>query len=449
MVLELAGLVFPGKTAANLSRNDISDLRHLVTAIENSLAGLVTNDQASLRAAREIESKFGVQVLSPKAFLPDELVGGTVTAYETGHLDLELLPAAESDDAHVRSLLTKVGITPADLASGWSSRIATSYVVRSGSALIAYMSWPALRRDGVITIRAAVDETHAGAMEAARGIIMHCMNANIDGPTRLRLKTAPKQVLLHDIAKGAGFCNGQGTNDLIKLAFGRVATRENWDRRRSELAEISGLKMDGHFPRYRRIEQQVPYITQNGDHGYETLERIETLLSPALFCFPGRPAVITPILYKYADPLLGHSRQSSLLPAPASNLFQDRHFIGGPHTFNNLRRGTLMLFYESSPPRGKGELVAIARVRRSYLKDIAAFADSDLKQSVLSQEMLTDIGRAKMKTVTVFDNVFALPAPVSLERLQQLDCGSPNDLITTRAISDTQLQEILAEAFKE
>ena len=36
-----------------------------------------------------------------------------------------------------------------------------------------------------------------------------------------------------------------------------------------------------------------------------------------------------------------------------------------------------------------------------------------------------------------------------LERLQQLDCGRPTDLITTRAISDTQLHAILAEAFKE
>lgn len=108
-----------------------------------------------------------------------------------------------------------------------------------------------------------------------------------------------------------------------------------------------------------------------------------------------------------------------------------------------------MLFYESNPPRGKGELVAIARVRRSYLKDIATIDNSDLEQSVLSPEALSDIGRAQIKTVTVFDNLFALPVPISLERLQQLDCGSPNDLITTRAISDTQLQQILAEAFEE
>jgi hypothetical protein len=35
-----------------------------------------------------------------------------------------------------------------------------------------------------------------------------------------------------------------------------------------------------------------------------------------------------------------------------------------------------------------------------------------------------------------------------LERLQLLGCGRPNDLITTRPINDTQLQAILAEAFR-
>jgi hypothetical protein len=53
-----------------------------------------------------------------------------------------------------------------------------------------------------------------------------------------------------------------------------------------------------------------------------------------------------------------------------------------------------------------------------------------------------------MKTVTVFDNLFPLPDPIPLERLQSLGCGRPNDLITTRPINDTQLQAILAEAFR-
>jgi len=194
------------------------------------------------------------------------------------------------------------------------------------------------------------------------------------------------------------------------------------------------------------MNQQIPYVTRNGDLGYEPLERIETLLSPTLFCLPDRPSVITPIRHVFAAPLLGHSRQT-LLPAPASNLFQERHFISGPNNFHHLKRGTLVLFYESHHHRSRGELVAIARVRRSYLKDSAALQAEDLSRSVLTAENLDQIGHAAMKTVTVFDNVFPLPCPITLDRLRALGCGRSIDLITTHPISDTQLQAILAEAF--
>lgn len=448
IVLELAELVFPHKVVSGLSRNDVSDLRHLVTAIENNLAGLITNDEASLRAASEIERKFGVQVLSPRAFLPEDSPSRPI-AYEAGDADLTLAPATDSDDADIRSLLLARGVTTTDLASGWSRRASVSFVVRADGKLVAYMCWPMLKHDGVRTIRAAIDESSPSAVDVARGIVVHCLNSNVEGPTRLRLRTPANQVQLREVARGAGFCGAQGTDDLTKLSFGRVAMKGNWHQQRSLLAEASGFKMDSQFPSYRGMGQMIPYFTQSGHHGYETLERMETLLSPVLFCLPGRPAVITPILHKYAVPLLGHSRQSSWLPAPMSNLFQERHFISGPNAFKLLKRGTLMFFYESKPRRGKGELVAVARVRRSYLREIADLQSPDLRQSVLSEETVADIGRSAVKTVTVFDNLFSLPAPISLERLQQLDCGRPTDLITTRAISDTQVQAILAEAFKE
>ena len=43
---------------------------------------------------------------------------------------------------------------------------------------------------------------------------------------------------------------------------------------------------------------------------------------------------------------------------------------------------------------------------------------------------------------------YKVPHPIPLDRLQSLGCGRPNDLITTRPINDTQLQAILAEAFR-
>lgn len=51
----------------------------------------------------------------------------------------------------------------------------------------------------------------------------------------------------------------------------------------------------------------------------------------------------------------------------------------------------------------------------------------------MTADPVNDIGCTETRTVTVFDNVFAPPFPIPLDRLQQLGCGRPNDLITTRA----------------
>ncbi len=214
------------------------------------------------------------------------------------------------------------------------------------------------------------------------------------------------------------------------------------------MAAFADLRLGSEWPAFREIDQQVAFIAPNGDRLHQPLEKLETFLSPALFCFPGRPAVITPIEYKYAQPLLRHSKQSTLLPASSSSLFSERHFISGRNPYRYLTRGALVIFYESHPPRGKGELVAIARVRRSYLKSAQSLEASDYARSVLTSETVGEIGTSEMKTVTVFDCLFPFPHPIPLERLQSLGCGQPTDLITTRPINDTQLQTILTEAFR-
>lgn len=451
---DLHRLVFPNKTAEALLANDVSDLRHLLTVIENGLSGLVTNDQASLRASAAIEGRFHIQVISPKAFIPQEPISAASTAFETSTASLAVTPLGQSDEAEVRILLAKLKVSAAAVASGWLSQLSgrqllTSYVIRrNGQDLLAYMTWPALKQDRVVTIRAAVDETNALSREAAHGVVMHCMNLKIDGPTTLKLITPGNQVFINDAARAVGFCGMPGSKDLTKLALGRVITKATWDQCRSDLAVIAKLKIDGRIPNFRRIDQQIGYITPSGDSGFETLERMETLLTPTLFCLPGRPAVITPIRHEFAPRLLGHSPQESLLPLPAANLFRERHYLSGSSNFQQLKRGTLILFYESNHPRSRGELVAIARVRRSYLKEASALDESDLGQSVLTPETIPAIGSATLKTVTVFDNLFRLPVPISLDRLQDLGCGKPTDLIRTRPINDTQLQSILAEAFE-
>jgi GNAT superfamily N-acetyltransferase len=450
---ELSHIIFPHKSTT--SKNDRADLRHLRTVITNNLAGLVTNDQKVLEAAEELERRFGIQVLSSDTFLRAETAGQLSTAFEADEGALFLDEPSDSDSQGLRDMLTRSGVSAIELTRGWvqtrsDREVAAASVVRRGSQIVGYMIWPGLKQCGTVVVRAVVEEIAAGAREVARALLTQCLEilAPPGQPSSIHLKMPSKQPTLKEIALGLGFCAARDSQDLVKVSLGSVVFSQNWNDCRSSLIAFANLRLDPEWPLWRQIEQQLAFIAPNGDRRHVPLEKLETLLSPALFCLPHRPAVITPIEYKYAQRLLGHSPQATLLPEASSNLFNERHFISGRNPYRYLTRGTLVVFYETHPPRGKGELIAIARVRRSYLKSAQSLEESDFTRSVLTTETVGEIGTSDMKTVTVFDNLFPLPHPIPLERLQSLGCGRPNDLITTRPIDDTQLQAILAEAFR-
>jgi hypothetical protein len=244
-----------------------------------------------------------------------------------------------------------------------------------------------------------------------------------------------------------GFVGAPQGHHLIKSILGTVLTPATWGAGQAALAEKGGPKLSAHAPSYSGADQQLIAHTPDGNRVHVSLDRLESLLAPTLFCLPGRPAIISPVRRAYAEPLLGHSLQGSLLPQASASLYADRIYLSQPSSLKYFKRGTLMFFYESSKEGGRSQVVAVARVRESYLKACDAFTVSDLQQSVLTTTSFTDIGKSAMKTVTIFDNIFALPNPVDLKVLQRLGCGRPNDLITTHAISDEQTQAILIEGF--
>jgi hypothetical protein len=291
-----------------------------------------------------------------------------------------------------------------------------------------------------------VDETDTQALHGARILLLHLIEQiGHKGPHTVQLEFPTQQSLVHEAANAFGF-RGNG-NPSKKILLGRVASTHNWSSYRDELLRSTGIKLPTSAPVYSGTDPQIEMLTPNGNKILLALEAVESLLAPALLCLPGRPAVITPVRRSFAEPLLGHSPQGSLLPRIPLSLFKERHYISGPHTYKALQRGTLMLMYESTREGGSGALVAIARVRNSYLKPANALSATDLTASVLNTKNIGSIGSAKLKTVTAFDNLFCLPCPVPLHFLRNLGCGRSNDLITTRRITDVHLQSILKAAF--
>jgi predicted nucleic acid-binding protein len=451
---ELAALIFPERFKNNqLSANDRSDLRHVATAIQHELAGLVTNDHAILAAAHAIQKRYSVEIVSPAAFRIEADTQSLNSTFETlQDVTLALQEVTKSDEKAVRTLLSKLSLSGSNIAAGWmpidpQGRIATCCAVWH-DGLIGYATWAAKGGVGAITIRIAVDETSPYALNAARILLIYMLeNLTIKGSQSIRLELPPNQSHVRELAAGFGFHNTGDHSCLTKLVLGNVLINATWRDGQSELAEKCGLKLPTGAPTYRNVDQPIQVLTPDGNQTHVPLDMLETLLSPALLCLPGRPAVLTPIQNKFADELLGSSPQASLLPRSTASLFHDRHYLSGPRTLRHFKRGTIMLFYESTKSKGRAAVVAIGRVREAYLRP-AELLDSDtLEHSVLTTHTLDRIGKSKMKTVTIFDNIFTLPCPVPLTTLKRIGCGSANHLITTRALTDAQVQQILTEAF--
>ncbi|MFA6444245.1 MAG: GNAT family N-acetyltransferase [Sterolibacterium sp.] len=456
LIEDLASLIFPDRyQQAQLTANDTSDLRHVATAIQNDLAGLITNDGAILVAAPQIKAKYGVEVISPAAFELDSMSIRSSNTFETSeNSSLTLLEVSNADEPVLHALLSKLKLSGSTIAAGWlptdtQGRIAARRAVWNDTALVGYLTWSAIGPTGITCARVAVDETNLQALNGARILLIYLLEQLAShGSRRVSLEFPPHQSHLRELAVGFGFRGAPGQYQLTKLILGGVLTRDTWHVRQTELAKNGGLKLPADIPAYRSADQHIQVLTPDGNQVHETLDVLESLLSPALLCLPGRPAVITPVQRNFSVPLLGCSPQGSLLPAGTASLFHDRHYVSGPQTLRHFKRGTLILFYESTKQGGRGEVIAIARVRQAYLKQSNALGVSDLEHSVLNATTLTSIGKSKMKTVTVFDNIFPLSRPVPLKTLQHIGCGRPNDLISTHPITDAQLQEILRAGFE-
>lgn len=452
---ELAALIFPDRFKnKRLTANDRSDLRHVATAIQHGLAGLITNDQAILSAAHAIQKRYAIEIVSPAAFRVEEDTASANAAFETlRDATLTLQEVEPADEPAIRTLLSKLSLSGSSIAAGWipigaQARIATCCAVWQGTNLVGYATWPGKAGGGTVTTRMAVDEASPPALNAARILLTYMLeNLTLKGPQSIRLELPPHQSHVRELAAGLGFHSSGDHAYLTKLVLGSVLTGATWPKLQPELAKKCGLTLPTVAPAYRNADQPIKVHTPDGNQSHVPLDMLETLLSPTLLCLPGRPAVLTPIQSKFADELLGSSPQGSLLPRATPSLFHDRHYLSGPLTLRHFKRGTIILFYESTRNSGRAAVVSIGRVREAYLRPLELLDSDVLEQSVLTSSTLERIGKSKMKTVTVFDNIFTLPRPVSLTTLKRIGCGDPNHLITTRPLTDTQFREILTEAF--
>lgn len=453
---DLAALIFPERNLNNcLTNNDNSDLRHLITAIQHRLAGFITNDGSILNASVKLKEKYEIEVVSPTAFKQTNNFSSTEDGYETSSELLYITPIEDAHEQEVHQLLTKLKIKNSALASDWgcgdtSDRVFIRQGLWSDSYLIGYLSWTLWAAKSSTTLKIAIDESVPNALSATRVLLTSFLHKiPVNQTAKIRLEFPPHQSHVREISASLGFRGTSSTMALSKLLMGKIITANNWEACRKDLLAIGNIRLPDKAPTFRNIDQKLELFTPDGNRPYLSFEALETLLTPALFCLPGRNAVISPIQKSFADSLLGHSQQRSLLPSSRASLYQEKHYLSDPRTLKFFQRGTLILFYESQRKRGLGAIVAIARVKQAYLKSINILDSGDLDPSVLSKNTLSSIGKSEEKTITAFDNLFAFPKPVPLEMLKRLGCGQSHNLLTTKPINDSQLQQIISAGFGE
>lgn len=451
---DIGPMVFSERFAAGaLTANDRSDLRHLATVIHHKLAGLVTSDGAIRDASAMLRLRYGIEVLSPSAFriLGELDTGiGAVTASTRDTLELvELTPGREAD---VRELLGSLGVAVADQSTLWaaddgSSRARHRYIVVEGQRAIGYLMWPSSLRGGTCDAFLAVDECVTCAQDAARLMIVHLMGRDKEDVQRIRLSLAPQQASVREVAIDVGFTGTDKTQELNKVSLHSVLLPHNWSALRARLKAVSEIALPPSMPIFREFDQYVELTRPDGQRTHVTVFALETLLSPALICMPGRPGVLVPIQRDYAEHLLDHLEQMQLLPHAKALLYQQRHYLSSPRTLKAFERGSLMFFYESTRSKGLKAVVAVARVTNAYLSAEGAVDKCDLDRSALEAGDLTVIGKSEIKTVVVFDNLMKMRRPVPLESLKKFGCGEATQLLTSRLLTSEQIENILLEGF--
>jgi GNAT superfamily N-acetyltransferase/predicted nucleic acid-binding protein len=449
---ELSAYVFPDKQGY-LTENDKSDLRHIATAIQHQLAGLITNDQTILEAATQLKHRYNIQVLSPATFVADDADDIAELAVETTSNDTLTIKSITGDDEPaVYEFLSRLGVSPSAVARDWAAVDSTGRAslrsgVWNGASIIGYLIRATWRSSEVLSARIAVDEVGTHAESTARLLLNELIQLVVQSrkPAQIRIHLLARQAIAREIATALGFCGVPGQTTLVKAVLGRIVTPANWDDCRGALVDAVGVRLPADMPPFRGGDQQIQVSTPDGNRSHVTLSRLESLLGPTLICLPGRLAVITPVKRAYAEHLLGHLPQKSLLPSAKASLLRERHYLSSPRTLAKFKRGGLILFYESIRDGGQGAIVAVARIQRAYLKPEEALNAADFDPSVMDVAGLAAIGRSKMRTVTAFDNTIVFANPIPLKSLERLGCGRATDLITTHQITSEQLEAILRE----
>lgn len=450
IIEEVAVLIFPEKKYPDgFKRNDISDARHVVTAISHGAVGFVTRDERIIKASGELARIYGISVLTVDDFIRPVWTDEQKIQFDVGEADgFEVTRYADADADLVRRFLLAQGVEARDIAGKWipiaaGERLAKRVVAKVKDSIVGVCCWSrSAKDDRHVAIKISADETLGFVLPMAdallTSVIGECCGV---GFSSLSLEMPSGQIAAKEVAYGYGF-RVDHAGVLRKLATRMIVGPAQWSFLRDQIKNWQQLSLPASMPDWCRYSEPQPIEGADGERRFLSFRDLENLLSPLIFAVEGRPGIVVPIKARYLERLLGASRQLTFGPKMQAELSRQRVYLGDPRSLKKYEKGSLLFFYESGA-KGEKSIVAAARVVDAFLIRRDQSALQSLSKSVLTLDTLSEIGKAKNKAACLFDNVVWLKSPVTIGMLRNIGIKD-GQLITALSLSENQIKTILS-----
>lgn len=457
---KLAPILFPDRSRDKLlSDRDFSDIVHISTAIHHRAAGFITNEKAILRAHTYLHDEWGIDVIGVEEFariidIDDE------TTIDIDAIKGEQVVRVHTCDstkmAQARSFLSKMRV-PAQIIdellqlNSDARRILVSSEQQDlGFAIVE--SHGGIRRAADIFV--CVDEGHA-ASEAVVEYLLDTISRNQSGsnPSLLRLTIRPGHSLTRRIAIATGFSppdsiSGDETR-LHRVAIGRPVLESTWKHCRHSLSAIASINLPNSFPTYGGPHGNLSIGIGTEPAVDIKLLELERIFSPVLFLFSGRDGAIIPIRQNFAKDLLNASKQLSMFGQPEAVFRRERVYVSSSRAKAKLADGMLVLFYESLKNKGRGAVVAAARMTESRLVSKDTAWEKVQIRGVLNKQTLKGMSADNLLTEMSFDNIFVLKKPVTLKRLREIGGADGANFVTIKKVSADIVSTVISEGLSD
>lgn len=457
----LASVVFPERqTQGKLTVQDKSDLVHLITAIENRVAGFVTSEKKILAASNYFRLEFGLEIISLSELtelindddnsimdIPDAgmFSDNCTTLFSTDFRNPTIQTAVKELNINARFL-------PAAILSPTNDH--QFVVVYDSDKRPVGISWRTISI-GPTPITDAFIWVDSSSLFKEGIIDFLCQNIIHESCSRdvglVKLLSDQKQTSLRESLLEHGFKASSGNHHdesvLQKVCVGYPIHRENWQKVRLKISNVAGgITLPKALPSKSGHSSLIEFDGHDGTTRNITHQSFEHLLSPTLLISEDRDGVIVPITRLWADDLFGTHNQGGLFTPPEAIERRERVYFSKPASIKALRPGKVILFYESgSVSLGRKAIIAIGRITQSNVVRVNEMEDNLLKRGVIDKRTLQANVNSGKQTVTFFDNIMTLRYPVPYKRLMDLGCDNGLNFVTATPVSAKNLEIILIE----